>query len=160
MRLIVFSLMMVMCAEAYAQTTFILVRHAEKETADSKDKNPMLSKAGQERAQALVRLLDKQKIDAIMSTNYHRTKTTVEPVASARGITIQTYESLKEPDVAKLIDAGGTVLICGHSNTIPGLANLLVGKNQFANYDESDYGNVLIVTATAVGKATVTHLRY
>jgi broad specificity phosphatase PhoE len=158
MRNLAIVLLFFVCATASAQTTFILVRHAEKEVSDSKD--PMLSKAGQERAQALARLLEKQKIDAIMSTNYHRTKTTVEPVASAKGITVQTYESLKEPEVTKLIDTGGTILICGHSNTIPALANVLVGKNQFANYDDSDYGNVLIITATAIGKATVTHLRY
>ena len=159
-------LVLFVCANAYAQsdvTTFILVRHAEKETAASQDqmmsKDPNLSKEGQERAQALARLLDKQKVDAIFSTNYQRTKNTVAPLAQAKGITVQTYESLKLDElVAK--HKGGTVLICGHSNTVPGFANTLLGNKQFANYEDSDYGNVLIVTVTALGKGNVTHLRY
>ncbi|HMJ67559.1 MAG TPA: phosphoglycerate mutase family protein [Cyclobacteriaceae bacterium] len=151
-----------LCGSAYAQsevTTFILVRHAEKETAAAGDKDPMLSKEGQDRAQQLLQKLEKQKIDAVYSTNYNRTKNTVKPVAEAKNVTIQTYESLKFDElVAKY--KGGTVLICGHSNTIPGFANSLLGNKQFANYDDSDYGNLLIVTVTAVGKGNVTHLRY
>lgn len=150
-------LIVFVCASATAQTTFILVRHAEKGTDDPK--NPTLSAEGKARAQSLSKLLEKQKIDAIYSTNYHRTKNTVTPVAEAKGITIETYDMLKLEDlIAK--HNGGTVLIAGHSNTVPGMANTLLGGNQFANYDDSDYGNVLIITATAVGKATVTHLRY
>jgi 2,3-bisphosphoglycerate-dependent phosphoglycerate mutase len=154
------------CANAYAQsdvTTFILVRHAEKESAPAGDemmaKNPPLAKAGQERAQSLVRLLEKQKVDAIYSTNYTRTKDTVTPVAQAKGLTVETYDKL---NLEELITKhkGGTVLVCGHSNTAPGFANTLLGNKQFANYDDSDYGNILIVTVTAIGKGSVTHLRY
>lgn len=157
-------LLLFVCASASAQTTFILVRHAEKESAAAGDqmmaKDPPLSQAGQDRAQTLVRILEKQKIDKILSTDFKRTRSTVEPVASATGIKIETYQSLKEPEITKLIEGGGTVLIAGHSNTTPALANLILGKNQFANYDDSDYGNILIITATSVGKATVIHLRY
>lgn len=157
MRLIICAFFVMVCAEAFAQTTFILVRHAEKEGTG---KDPVLTKEGEERSRALVQLFDKQKIDAIMSTNFNRTRNTVEPIAKAKGINTQIYGSMNEPDVVKLIDAGGTVLICGHSNTIPALANLLLGKNQFANYEDSDYGNILIITTSAIGKATVTHLKY
>jgi broad specificity phosphatase PhoE len=149
------------CASASAQTTFILVRHAEKESAGTDQmmaKDPPLSKAGQERAQSLVRLLEKQRVDAIYSTNYNRTKNTVKPVADAKGIAVQTYESLK---VDELIEKhkGGTVLICGHSNTVPGFANTLLGKKTFENFDDSDYGNFIIITVSSEGR-TLTHLRY
>jgi hypothetical protein len=49
----------------------------------------------------------------------------------------------------------GTVVICGHSNTIPALANILIGKEQYKTFDDSDYGNLLIIK-----DGTVTHLRY
>ena len=144
------------CASASAQTTFILVRHAEKETAGTIDpKDPPLAKEGQDRAQSLARLLDKQKIDAILSTNFNRTKSTVKPLADAKGIEIKTYESLKEADLAKLKATGGTVLICGHSNTIPAIANLLIGKEQFTTFPDADYGNLLIIK-----DGSLTHLRY
>ncbi len=162
-------LVLIVCSfTAYAQdaTTFILVRHAEKETNVGSDqmmaKDPPLAKAGEERALRLQQLLEKQPVGVILSTNYKRTKSTVQPIATSRNLTIETYESLKAPQLEELIakHKGGTILVSGHSNTIPGLANLLLGSNKFANYEDSDYGNVLVVTVTAVGKGTVTHLRY
>jgi 2,3-bisphosphoglycerate-dependent phosphoglycerate mutase len=142
-----FPLLIFFCASASAQTTFILIRHAEKENTAN---DPGLSKEGEERAQALVKMFGQQKIDAIYSTNFSRTKNTVKPIADAKGITIQIYE--KEPAINKLT---GTVVICGHSNTIPALANKLIGKDQFKTFEDSDYGNILIITGNSV-----THLRF
>jgi broad specificity phosphatase PhoE len=165
---ILLTLLTFLSFEAFSQdaTTFILVRHAEKETNVGNDqmmaKDPPLSKGGEERAVRLQQLLDKQPIGVILSTNYKRTRTTVEPTAKAKNLTVETYESLKAPQLEELIakHKGGVVLIAGHSNTVPGLANLLLGSNKFANYDDADYGNVLIVTVTSVGKGTVVHVRY
>src|ERR1700755_2106443 len=84
-----------------AQTTFILVRHAEKEGAGT---DPVLTKEGEERAQALVRMFAKQQIDAIYSTNFNRTRNTVKPLADSKGLQVITYD--KEPDLAA---AKGTV---------------------------------------------------
>ncbi len=136
-----------------AQTTYILVRHAEKESGSSNQmmsNDPMLSKEGEARALSLAKLLEKQPIDAIYSTNYNRTRNTVMPLAEAKGIAVQIYE--KQPDVANM---KGTVVICGHSNTIPALANLLIGKEQFKNFEDSDYGNILIIK-----DGSLIHLRY
>jgi 2,3-bisphosphoglycerate-dependent phosphoglycerate mutase len=169
MRYILTFFFLIATAGCFAQSdavTFILVRHAEKETNVGGDqmmaKDPPLSKAGAERAVRLKELLDKQPITVILSTNYKRTLTTVQPTADAKGLTVQTYESLKSPQMEELINKhkGGTVLISGHSNTIPGFANLLLGSNKFANYEDSDYGNILIITVTPIGKGNVTHLRY
>ena len=97
-----------------------------------------------------MKLLEQQKIDAIYSTNFNRTRNTVKPLADAKGVSIQIYG--QEPDLSRLT---GTVVICGHSNTIPALANKLLGKEQFKNFEDSDYGNILIIRGDAV-----THLRY
>lgn len=150
-----FVLLLFCATSSYAQTTFILVRHAEKEANPVDPKDPFLSAEGQQRAQSLAKLLDRQTLDAIFSTNFNRTKNTVDPVAKAKGINIQTYESFKEGDLEKLKTSGGTILICGHSNTIPAIANLLIGKSQFSSYEDSDYGNLLIIK-----DSSVTHLRF
>jgi broad specificity phosphatase PhoE len=147
MRALVIILFFV-CASASAQTTFILIRHAEKDNAAN---DPGLSKEGEERAQSLIKMFEQQKIDAIYSTNFNRTKNTVKPLADAQGITIQVYE--KEPDVSKI--TSGTVVICGHSNTIPALANKLLGTDEFKTFGDSDYHNMLIIS----GKS-VLHMRY
>ncbi len=56
---------------------------------------------------------------------------------------------------------GGTVVISGHSNNIPWIANLLLGREEFKDYDDADYGNVLIVSVVEKGKiAAVTWLSY
>jgi 2,3-bisphosphoglycerate-dependent phosphoglycerate mutase len=140
-------LLIFVCATASAQTTFILVRHAEKESGGT---DPQLSAAGQQRALALAKLLDHQKIDAIYSTNFNRTRSTVKPLADAKGLEIRVYD--KQPDLDQL---NGIIVICGHSNTIPALANELLGKEQFKTFDDSDYGNVLIINGMSV-----IHLRY
>lgn len=146
MRLLVL-LLIVVCSNAFAQTTYILVRHAEKENTKN---DPQLTKEGQERAKRLAALLDKQTIDAIYSTNFNRTRNTVQPLADAKGLQVKFYES--QPDIAGL---KGTIVICGHSNTIPALANSLLGKEQFKTFDDSDYGNILIIK-----DGSLTHLRY
>src|ERR1044071_4322900 len=105
---ILLVLLLFVGASSFAQTTFILVRHAEKESVAN---DPGLSPAGQERAKRLVAILEKQNIDAIYSTNFNRTKNTVKPLADAKGLQITTYD--KQPDVTGM---KGTVVICGHSN--------------------------------------------
>ncbi len=146
-KLLVLLLLLVVISEVKAQTTFILIRHAEKEATGT---DPHLTKEGEERAKRLASMLEQQHIDAIYSTNYNRTKSTVKPLADAKGIQIQIYD--KQPDIANL---GGTVVIVGHSNTIPALANLLIGKEQFKAFDDHDFGNLLIIK-----DGSVTHLRY
>jgi len=55
---------------------------------------------------------------------------------------------------------GETVLVSGHSNTIPNIANLLLGRTHFDHdFDESDYGNLLVVTVNGTER-TLLHLRF
>lgn len=141
-------------------TTFILVRHAEKVSDGSKD--PELSPQGLARAASLSRMLSQTKIDAILSTPYIRTQKTVTPLSHAAGLTIQTYDASKFDylDEALKNYAGGTVVICGHSNTIPGAANYLMGKNDLKNFEDHEYENILIVTVTAKGSGKLVKLNY
>ncbi len=132
-------------------TTFILVRHAEKVADGSKD--PELSEIGKARALRLANMLKKQPIAAIYSTNYKRTMNTVKPLADQLGQTILQYEPFKDEEMVKMVNEhkGKTVLIVGHSNNIPWIANTLLGKKEFGDYDESYYENVLIVNVIEKG---------
>jgi hypothetical protein len=76
---------------------------------------------------------------------------------------VKQYEPFKDEVIQNMLEQhkGGTVLICGHTNNIPWIANLLLGKEAYADYAEADYGNILIVSVVEKGKvANVTHLRY
>jgi broad specificity phosphatase PhoE len=147
--------------QAQQITTFILVRHAEKVMDGSKD--PLLTEQGIERAGRLQALLEKASIDAIYTTPFRRTHATVEPLAQAKGINVREYEGQKEAAIDDMLKqhAGKTVLVIGHSNTIPEIANWLTGSKQYSDFDDSDYGNVLIISVIKKGSmASVTWLRY
>lgn len=140
-------------------TTIILVRHAEK-VDDSRD--PELSGLGKQRAEKLAQLLESQSIDAIYSTDYIRTKDTCAPVAAHKNVEVKLYDprNTDQLDLMASENKGKTILVCGHSNSTPRLANHFLKSQKFADFDESDYGNILIVTIPAHGMPDVMHFRY
>jgi 2,3-bisphosphoglycerate-dependent phosphoglycerate mutase len=142
-------------------TTYILLRHAEK--GDDGTKNPDLSEQGKQRAATLVKMLHKQKIDAIYSTPYKRTTNTVTPLAQSCGLSVIDYDASKLPELLPALQKfkGGTVVICGHSNTTPALLNLLTGrKDEFKTFDDADYGNLIIVSLGEGQPAKITWLTF
>lgn len=154
---------------AFAQqkiTTFILIRHAEKENGNSMSggsKDPNLTEAGKKRADNLVSIFKNTSLQAIYSTAFIRTKDTVTPLAMAKGMTVINYEAFKQEEIDKILKdfEGGTILICGHSNNIPWIANYLTGTEKFKTFDDVDYGNILIVSVAEKGKVSnVTWLNY
>lgn len=155
-------LLLVIAVTAYAQTTtFILVRHAEKESDGSRD--PELKAEGKLRAERFSALISKTNIDAIYSTDYKRTRNTVASLATAKQLSVNTYSSMKAADLEALLAKyrGGTIVLAGHSNTVPEIANALVGEKRFAQFSDDDYGNVLVISVSAIGKdAKVVWLTY
>lgn len=142
-------------------TTFILVRHAEKVADGSKD--PELSEQGQARAQRLASMLKRQPIAAIYSTNFKRTMNTVKPLAEKLGQNILPYEAFKDEEIVKMVNQhiGKTIVVVGHSNNIPWIANTLLGTKEFGDYDEGYYENVLIVNVIEKGvKGSTIQLSY
>jgi 2,3-bisphosphoglycerate-dependent phosphoglycerate mutase len=149
------------CSQKQTITTFILVRHAEKANDGTQD--PPLTEEGQQRSERLASLLAAAKIDAVYATNYKRTRLTVEPVAKKSGLAVTQYEAFKVEELEKMLKthAGGTILVSGHSNNIPWIANVLTGKEEYKDFSDADYGNILIVSVVEKGKtAKVTWLRY
>jgi len=135
-------------------TTFILIRHAEKAMEQSTN-DPDLSPIGQKRAQRLSDLLNEGEVNAIYSTPFKRTRQTVEPLATKKGLSIQDYQINKEEEIDRMIAQynGGTIVVVGHSNTIPWMANTLLGVQKYHPWEDGDYNNVLVITVFERGKS-------
>ena len=130
---------------AAQKKTIILVRHAEKADATSQD--PDLSAEGKARAEKLAKIVKHYRPGAIYSTDFKRTRDTVAPMASRRKLQVQIYDPKKSAELIDGIMKSKTkrFLVAGHSNTIPGLTNLLSKKELFKNLDDSEYGAIYIV---------------
>ena len=120
--------------------TIILVRHAEKADATSQD--PELSAEGKQRAERLVKVAGKYKPGAFYSTNFKRTRDTIGPLAAKRKKQVETYDAKNQQTLVDAIMKSKFKrhIVAGHSNSIPGLANLIAKKDVFKNLDESEYG--------------------
>jgi broad specificity phosphatase PhoE len=161
-----FTLALGACASAPVPTAapalaFVVVRHAEKATDDARD--PSLSEAGKARAQALEVLLRDRDLVAAYATGFRRTRDTAAPTAAAHAVTITPYDAAgpAEAFAARLRSehASGTVLVVGHSNTVPGIVSALCAC-EVAPIDESDYGNLYEVRIGADGVARLDRQRY
>lgn len=120
------------------QTTILLVRHADRQGTED-----ILSDAGIVRAQELAQVLEKSGISAIYTSEATRTQQTAAPTATLLGI---TPVAIPASDVASLVSAirsdnsGQTVLIVGHSNTVPqiiaefGGPTVSIGANEYDNF--------------------------
>jgi len=126
-----------------AQSTIVIVRHAEK--AKSGGDNPELSDAGHVRAEALAKMLKDSGITTIYATEFKRTQETAAPLAKALGITVSIVPSKNTPELAsKLHNQTGNSLVVGHGNTIPDLIAAF-GIAMPINIAEGDYDNLFIV---------------
>ena len=149
-------------AQSIIGTTVIVVRHAEKANATADD--PPLNGAGEARAKDLVEVVRNAGVGAIITTQFIRTRATAQPTASALGLTptvVTTTGSGHLQNVVAEIQKhpGQTVLVVGHSNTVPAIVDLLVGVKPNAICD-SKYDDLFIVTMMSDGKAGVVQARY
>lgn len=114
-----------------ATTVVYLVRHAEKGTQPPDD--PPLTPAGKARAVALSAIMAQAHPVAAIHTQFLRTKQTAEPTITALHIpAIQiTRDVNPEPNAqavaAKIRQqfAGTTVLVVGHSDSVPAILRQL-----------------------------------
>ncbi len=132
-------------ATAAAQSkTILLVRHAEK-VDESQD--PELSQEGKQRAERLVKKIGRFRPGAFYSTNYKRTRDTLVPLAARRKKPVQTYDARQPQALIDEIMKSRTkrFVISGHSNTIPGLANLITKKELFKNLADSEFSIIWLI---------------
>ncbi|WP_298540975.1 phosphoglycerate mutase family protein [uncultured Aquimarina sp.] len=130
-------------------TTYILVRHAEKDLSDTTNRNPNLTEEGKKRSENLVKILADIKIDKVYSTNYARTLQTGEPISKNRNIEITLYDPRDLYNSAfQAQTKGKTSIIVGHSNTTPAFVNKIIGQKKYNDIDEKDYTKLFIVKVT------------
>lgn len=154
-----------MAHQAAADTTIILVRHAEKAAQPAND--PPLTAAGEARAAALVDALQSAGVQAIYSTAWKRTQQTAAPVSRALGIPVTTFDVMPgaqrygEMYVAELLakQRGKVVLVVGHSNTVPAILRAL-GVAEVPAIADPEYDNLFIVTVPDSGTARVVRAKY
>lgn len=121
---------------AAADTMIIVVRHAEKSTDDPKD--PSLSEQGIARANKLAEIFKNAQLQAVYTTQYKRTQQTAFPAATQAGLSLKVLDVSKEnadsyasvllKDI-KRHHRGETVLIVGHSNTVPEIIKYITGED-------------------------------
>ncbi len=143
-------------------TTFFLVRHAEK-MKESND--PALTEKGIKRANDLQKVLFNIPIKAIYTSDFRRTKQTVEHLAMMRYMAgdVKIYNHRDLGGAAEQMISNhpkGVILVSGHSNSTPTMINILTGTNNWESLSESDYDNLFIVSVYENAPAKVLHFKY
>ena len=109
----------------------VLVRHAEKALAPDDDVG--LSEAGRARAEALAQALAGLRPEAIVISQFRRTRETAAPLADSQTLTpiVVPTESDTAAHARRVADvvrtAGRAVVVVGHSNTVPLIIRALGG---------------------------------
>ncbi|MEM7281240.1 MAG: phosphoglycerate mutase family protein [Pseudomonadota bacterium] len=139
--------------------TVFLVRHAEK--ADKPKEDPALSEAGRERAKHLAAMLDSVPVVALYSSDYRRTRSTLAPLAQAKTLDVVIYDASDSEALAKMVmekHSDDTVVIAGHSNTVPELVEALGGTA--TPLEDKDYDNLFVLTRDSDGNVSTLRLHY
>lgn len=139
--------------------TIILVRHAERDTMGTGPDHP-LTVVGEQRAQELVHTLGGSGIAAIYVTHWLRSRDTALPLATAIGESLSVVDEVAET-VRRLRTRhfGETVLVVGHSNTVPDIVTALTGR-PFPTPGRVAHDGMWVVTLGRDGRASLLTLRY
>jgi broad specificity phosphatase PhoE len=135
---------------AQDSTVVYLVRHAAKASAE--DADPPLSASGEARARALLARLEGIAVDAVLVTQYQRTRQTAAPLLAARGLAAREIPTRGgsapyAEAAAALIRgelAGRTVVAVGHTTTVPALLHALGGP-ALPTLCETEYANLFVI---------------
>lgn len=162
-------------ARAQSPTLVFLVRHAEKAAQPASD--PPLTAEGTARANALADVLAHAGVNAIITTQYLRTRSTAAPLAARLGLTIETVPiapgSASNPQaqgdalrahVQATVDAirrhaGGAVLVVAHSNTIGAIATAL-GAPKVPELCDGDYDQLFVLEMPPTGAVRFARVRF
>ncbi len=132
--------------------TIILVRHAEKDASPTMVKaDPDLSPEGRQRAVRFFETVRKYNPQWIFSTNLRRTRFTADPLATNQNekfrIFVEAYNpSELEAFAERLLKLNAKcVVVVGHSNTTPQLANFLLKQEKYKDLDDAVYNKIFII---------------
>ena len=145
-------------------TTVILIRHADRDIppAGTPDfPGPSLNEKGLARSGKLVRVLSTAGIQAVYTSRFARAKMTAKPFLAEHSNlpTVRLAEATELKDHILTHHAGQTVLVVGHSDTVPELIALLGGPS-LPIIDDCEFDNLFVLVKYSTTKASVTKLKY
>lgn len=131
-------------------TTFYFIRHAEKQSGD----DPALTARGAQRADEWVNYFFLKDVDAVLSSDTRRTRSTAAPLARAKKLQTEIYD-VRAIDGKTLLEQyrGKTVVLFGHSNTINTYANDLQVDEEYSELDDADFDHYFVVKVDDKGNS-------
>lgn len=150
-------------APAQEPTVVILVRHAEKATQPASD--PPLTPEGEARARALAVALQDARVDAIVTTQLQRARLTGAPLADALHFTPTIVvaggagHARAVADTVRAKFSGRTVLVVGHSNTIPAIITALGGP-RLSDLCDNEYDGLYTLVIRPSGAVSLVQGHY
>lgn len=149
---------------ATTTTVVVLARHAEKDLSSIQD--PPLSAEGEQRAQRLAQMFGRGKgagrIDAIYVSDARRTQQTAAPLAERLGKQVVIVPAADTKGLAARVmheHAGESVLIIGHSNTVPELIHEL-GDIDVPPIGDDEYDTLYVLSIPSFGNASLLRMEY
>lgn len=138
-----------------------IVRHAEKETGI----DPVLTEAGKRRAGDLVRVLRNKQVQKIYVSQFRRSGMTADSLRLQLHIdTVHYMPDTSGEDLFRTIsshhDEGKTILIIGHSNTIPAIIHKLgITGYPRSNIPDNEYDDLFVIKNVR-GKPALSIIKY
>jgi len=162
MLLLTFTVSVPVAAADHPQIV-VLVRHAEKSDAPPGD--VALNEAGRARAEELAIALAEARVDTIVTTQFRRARDTVSLLSRSLNITpVVVQAGADTPRHAKAVAAavragGSSVLVVGHSNTVPAIITALGGPAMDELCD-SEYSNLFTLVLMPGAPPRLVHGHY
>ncbi len=164
-RVLAVALLLASCAGAAAAPqparlkTIVVVRHAEAAPAPE-GADPPLGADGRARAAELARVLGDADVHTIYTTHRARNRQTAEPLAQRLGARTVVLDDVAATLAALAAEPWGTtVLVVGHSNTVPRILSGLTGQ-PFPERDPVGFDAMWIVGLSRDGGVSLVRLRY
>ena len=121
--------------------SYYVMRHLQK----AQGQDPALSAEGAANAGRLASWFAGDRPAAIYVSTTRRARETAAPLAAKLGLTVKEYDPRDTPRlVARVKAEAGTVLVVGHSNTVPEIVAALGGARP-ADLAETDFGDIFRV---------------
>ncbi len=138
-------------------TTYILVRQADRTGGED-----VLSEKGEIRARELSRVLEYVDLDMVYCSDYRRTRATVDPMLRQKGMEATIYNAKDIPGFVETLEShqGKTVLIVGHSNTVPQTINMLGVSPPVPDLNHDQYDRLYIVSRSMTGDTRLVTLQF
>jgi phosphohistidine phosphatase SixA len=136
-----------------ASDAYYVMRHLQKAAGT----DPELTEEGRRCAARLAEELAASGIRAVYASATRRARETAAPLAARLGLDSKDYDPRNTPELVARVQAeAGSVLVVGHSNTVPEIVERLGGARP-ADLAEDRYGEVWRV-ARAGGAVSVSRI--